>query len=218
MDDIWRIWATQNGQHRQQPSEDLGSLTVGSRMPEDTFPCERSVPGTMVVWSRPQESSHDGAALNNMLLENSPKMHDITGICVTGYFKGEQHGWPDSDTAPSEQEAHQQQLQPCPMILHVPLNPALRLNMLTSELAQTGRGMPAVQFHASKKQRTSRAFVLSLCCRDVPGSRSTAWTYDTEIAGREEARTTSTMSNTNSDARVGEIHDQTRTDYISRLE
>ena len=55
-------------------------------------------------------------------------------------------------------------------------------------------------------------------CRDVPGSRTTAWTYDTETAGREEARATSTMSNTNSDARVGEIHDQTRTYYISRLE
>ena len=50
------------------------------------------------------------------------------------------------------------------------------------------------------------------------GSQSAAWTYDTDFAGREEARTTSTMSNTNSDARVKEIHDQTRTDYISRLE
>ena len=162
MDDIWRMWAAQSGQYRQQPSEDPGSLTISSRMPEDTFAGERSIPGTMVVWSRTQKSSHDGAALNNMLLENSPKMHDITSICVTGYFKGEQHGWPDNDTAPSEQGAHQQQLQPCPMILHVPLNPALRLNMLTSELAQTGRGMPAVQAHAPKKQHTSRAFVLSL--------------------------------------------------------
>ena len=60
--------------------------------------------------------------------------------------------------------------------------------------------------------------IASLPCRVVLGSRSAVWTYDTEFAGRDEKRTTRTMSDTNSDARVKEIHDQTRTDYISRLE
>ena len=92
MDDIWHVWAAQNGQHRQQPSVDLDSLTVSPRMPEDTLPCECSIPGTIVVWNRPQEPSHDGAALNDMLSANSPKMHDITMLCVTGYLSTH-HRW-----------------------------------------------------------------------------------------------------------------------------
>ena len=55
-------------------------------MPDDTHPCEDSLPGTMVMWRRPQESSHDDAALNNMLSASSPKIHDIIRLSVTGHL------------------------------------------------------------------------------------------------------------------------------------